>query len=181
MHHQESYQSPELHTAHLILRPVQLSDAADMFIQRTDPVVNRYVPIKPPAEISEVTALITKIIIDTAARKSDFWIITNKDGKYMGIVCLWNYNWEANTAELGFVLLQHAWNKGYATEAVGEALAFAKKTLPFTRIEGWTHQQNFGAQKVMQKNNMQRDLPAEAEIDPNSDGAEMQIWVLQKR
>ena len=178
MNHQEPYRSPVLHTANLILRPIQIADAPDMFLQRTDPIVNKFVPIKPPADIDEVITLINTIITGTADRKSDFWTITNKEGLYMGSVCLWNYNWEHQTAELGFVLLQHAWHKGFVTEAVQEALSFAKTTLPFTRIEGWTHKENYGAQKVMQKNGMHRDMQAEAQIDPESEEAVLQIWVL---
>lgn len=175
----DNYVSPTIFTDRLILRNPSLNDAFNMFLQRTDAEVNQFVPMTPPKDPSEVETLLRTIIHNTSTGISDYWIITDKQNTYLGSICLWNYNYKSNTAELGFVLIKNAWNHGYATEAIERVITFAMEKLPFTIIEGWTHHQNFAAQHAMQKNGFLRNMEAEKNIDQSSPDADMQIWTLK--
>lgn len=71
------------------------------------------------------------------------------------------------TAELGFWLGEHYWNRGIATEAVKEFCAYCFEELQMNRISARVFEENISSTKVLQKAGFQFQCVLRKEIIKN--------------
>lgn len=83
---------PILTTERLILRKISIDDDQAIYLQRSSPIVNKYIARVPVADVTEAQAWIARINSNVDAGLSVNWAITLKDsGNFIGLICLWNF------------------------------------------------------------------------------------------
>jgi ribosomal-protein-alanine N-acetyltransferase len=125
-----------LHTERLLLRPLTLSDAPDLYEMRSDPRVMRYHSSTPWQSVELAQALIARD--QTAMAEGEyarFGIQRRSDGKFLGSCGLFNLDQQCRRAEIGYELNFSAWGFGYMHEALVRLIAFGFADMNLNRIE----------------------------------------------
>jgi ribosomal-protein-alanine N-acetyltransferase len=144
---------PILTTERLILRKIVMDDDQAIYLQRSSPVVNKYIARAPVADINDAQLWITRINNNIDAGISVNWAITLKDsGTFIGLICLWNFSEDRTIAETGYELSPDYYGKGYMNEALKSVLEYGFTNLNLTTIKAYTHMENSGSRKLLEKN-----------------------------
>ena len=143
---------PTLNTERLILRPMCVGDAADMFdyAQRED--VTTYLLWSPHQSISYTREYLK--YIETRYDAGDFYdwaVIERASGKMIGTCGFTRIDTPNNAGEIGYVLNPEFHGKGYGTEAASEALKFGFDVIGLHRIEAKFMEGNVASLRVMDK------------------------------
>ena len=141
---------PVLETERLTLREPVLSDAADIFVFRSDPVVQRY-NSKPMVDISEVRELIEQHRAIYLRQDGIVWAVTLKgQDAVIGLVGFSNWSYH-NRAMLGYDLAHVYWGQGIGSEAVREIIRFGFERMGLNRIEAETIEDNHESRRMLEK------------------------------
>lgn len=70
------------------------------------------------------------------------------DGKIIGSVCIWNFNYETEVAELGYSLFSNR-GKGFMTEAIKEVERYGFDELGLKKIEAFTNIKNTPSRNLL--------------------------------
>ena len=143
---------PLLTTERLVLRRVTVNDDKEIFFQRSDKSMNKYVGNALAQTIDDARAWMGKIdtIIDTNEGIS--WGVTLKgDDKLVGGFCYWNWEKEQEKAEIGFSIYPQHQNKGLMQEILQTGLKFGFEYMGLKTIEAYTHLENAASIKVLEK------------------------------
>lgn len=135
-----------IETERLILRPIILEDATDVFEWVSDPVVNRYLPYALYTDIEQVKEWI-KSIQDA---DNEFAFYVKEIDKVIGTGGI-SYNQESKKYELGYNINQKFWGKGYATEAAKAMIKWAYDTLGAREFSAEFATDNVASGKVLEK------------------------------
>lgn len=143
---------PTLNTERLILRPMCVGDAADMFdyAQRED--VTTYLLWSPHQSISYTREYLK--YIETRYDAGDFYdwaVIEKSSGRMIGTCGFTRIDTPNNAGEIGYVLNPEFHGKGYGTEAASEALRFGFDVIGLHRIEAKFMEGNVASLRVMDK------------------------------
>ncbi|MGI8915287.1 MAG: GNAT family N-acetyltransferase [Chloroflexota bacterium] len=147
---------PTLETPRLVLRPIRLSDAGDIFVFASDPAVARYTTWPPHPTVAATEASVRDLLHRYAQSLVGPWgIVHRDDGKVIGS-CGFAYvmAWHGR-AEIAYALSQAYWGQGLMPEAVRAVLGFGFQTLQLNRIEARCEVENVASERVMQKLGMQ--------------------------
>lgn len=144
---------PVLETERLILRAVMPEDAEELFVQRTDKEISRYILRKKtdasPADTLELIKRITKQVEDNEAI---FWIIMLKGAaRPTGTISFWNIWKEDDRAEIGYILHKDFWKMGIMEEAVGAVLKYGFEQMRLKIIEASTHRENIPSRNLLER------------------------------
>jgi len=173
---------PHLTTERLLLRKLSLDDAEEIFVLRSDDVVNKYLDRPKTNDIDEAIAFINKVNIGVANDNWLYWVICFKDNpKLIGTICLWNLNEEENKAEVGYELNPEYQGKGIAKEALSCIIKFGFSTMHLDKIEAYTHKENLASTRLLEKFNFTRDPHEESKIDFNVENPNTVVYSLFKR
>ena len=96
------------------------------------------------------------------------WIIRETDtGNDIGLISICTRDREKLTAETGFILLEAAKGKGYATEALTCIMNFAATTYGFQKFTAVCSEEHFASRRVLEKAGMTLDkiVPDSTEIN----------------
>lgn len=147
---------PRLETDRLILRPLQMKDAADMYAYARDPQVSRHVLWDAHRSIWETRRFLR------FARKQyrkgypgSFAIEWKDGGRMIGTIGFMWINPEYKSGEVGYSLSREWWNRGIMTEALEATLKFGFEQLKLNRIEAQHETENPASGKVMAHCGMQ--------------------------
>ena len=120
----EGTDEKEIETARLLLRPLTINDAQDMFEWVSDPIVNRYMPYSVYHDVEKVKEYIASLEEDA----NEFAFCLKDTGKVIGAGGI-SFTPERNAYELGYNLNRKYWGKGYATEAAKALIRWAHDEL----------------------------------------------------
>lgn len=113
-----------------------MSDAAQIFQLRCDPVHNRYINRPLAGSIEDAHTYIRNIEEKANHKQIYFWAITIKPfPELAGTVMFLNYDAAKRTAELGYELLSVHQGKGIMYEAIAGVLNFAAQHLQLKHID----------------------------------------------
>ena len=127
---------PTLAGARLRLRPLRSDDADDLFALHSDPRVMRYWSHVPWTAREQSVARIAQLARDRANAEFYTWATTIEGAdRLVGTVSLFAINRTHRRAEIGYALAPSSWGRGYATDALRLAIAFAFETLDLARLE----------------------------------------------
>lgn len=141
---------PELQTARLTLRQVNVSDAEFIHFMRTDPIVNQHVKRQPTLNISDAKNFIRLRHEDFKNKSAIYWSITIKSsGRMIGSLSIWHIDISKGQAELGYDLHPTSQGQGYMFEAAKAALEFGFAKMRLNRIIAITSPPNLASQKVL--------------------------------
>lgn len=141
-----------LETERLILRPWRLEDAADMYAYAKNPNVGPNAGWKPHESVEESKAILESWI---HSDEEDIWAIVPKEtGRACGSIGLHQDERRPgvpNCRELGYVLGQEQWGKGYMTEAAKAVLRYGFEELGLELIAVRHHLHNQRSRRVIEK------------------------------
>ena len=142
-------------TERLLLRPLNETDAAEMFKNWTwDERVARYCRWHPHKSIEETKQLLKMYKSQTEKGFDYRWGITLRDGNdLIGVIDVIDLSEDKKTAEIGYNLAYDYWNNGYATEALGGVINNLFNN-GVDRIISKHHIDNPDSGRVMEKCNM---------------------------
>lgn len=113
-----------IETQRLILRPLTVADAPDVFEWVGDPEVNRWMPYPLYESVDQARAWIARL----RPEDHEFGFQLRDGGKVIGAGSV---KWveEQRAGELGYNLNRAWWGRGYATEAAKALLGWARDAL----------------------------------------------------
>jgi len=150
------YSLPALTTKRLVLRPVRMSDAQDLYEFSRDPEVARHVLWEAHRSIHQTRSYIRFLLKQYRnGQPSSFVIELIPERKVVGTIGFMWIQRENRSAEVGYSLSRQYWNQGIMTEALGLVLAFGFERLNLNRIEAQHESDNPASGRVMQHVGMQ--------------------------
>jgi [ribosomal protein S5]-alanine N-acetyltransferase len=172
---------PECSTERLQLRHLKAEDAPQIFLLRSDEMVNRFINRERAVSINDAVAFINKIKVITDKNEGLFWAISTKEtGQLMGTICFWNLVPEKASAEIGYELLPEFQGKGFMQEAISIVIEHGFETAGFNVIEAVPRADNDRSVKLLIKNNFIRDTEAEKTFTDEERAANLVIYSLRK-
>ncbi len=142
---------PTLETERLILRPLTLEDASDVFAYASEPEVALYVPWEAHRSLEDSRDFIASLVERARRGEPDTWgIVDRSSGRMIGSIRL-EYRPTHAQASVGYVLGRRHWNRGLTTEAVRAVLRFGFKEVGLNRISAVCHVENAASERVMRK------------------------------
>lgn len=170
---------PALTTDRLVLRRLHEQDAPEIFLLRSDPVVNKYLDRPKAHSIDDALVFIRKINTAIDAGTSLYWTISLKDSREpAGAICLWNFTEEEGKAEIGYELLPQFHGKGIMQEAIAAVIQYGFEKLKLKKLEACTVKQNIHSIRILQRNDFKRDPEAESKLEGDKESEEMVIYSL---
>jgi len=149
-----------LETKRLILRPIEMSDASDLFELNKNPNVHKYLWQKPEQDIDESIKVIEYVQRQYKENNiGRFATILKETGEFIG----WTgikfvndhvENGNTNFYDYGYRLDEKFWNKGYATEATQFWLDYGFKEMKIEVMNAYTHSENGASNHILQKAGM---------------------------
>jgi RimJ/RimL family protein N-acetyltransferase len=142
-----------IETPRLILRGWRDEDYEPFAALNADPEVMRHFPATHTRSESDALANMNRMHIDDHGW--GLWAVERKlDQAFLGFVGLANPrlpNPMHGQTEIGWRLAQHAWGRGYASEAARASLDFGFNELGLAEIISFTATENLRSQAVMQR------------------------------
>ena len=141
-----------LRTNRLHLRPVDLSDAEDLFLARGDPAAMRYWDWPEQKSVAEVEDIIRAHAPEIRGGRTKWWVVaTSVGGPAIGECDLSEIDHHHRRAEVGFLFLRAHWGQGYALEAMRAVVAHAFETLRLERLWPRCHNGNHASMRLLEK------------------------------
>jgi ribosomal-protein-alanine N-acetyltransferase len=143
---------PTLETDRLILRGMKVSDAADMFDYARRPQVTEYLLWTSHGDIAHTREYLT--YIGQRYRTGDFFdwaVVYRENGRMIGTCGFTSFDYQADAAEIGYVLNPDFGGQGLATEAVRRVLDFGFGQMALHRIEARFMQGNDRSLRLMER------------------------------
>lgn len=151
---------PIIETERLLLRPIALADAPDIFEYASNPRVSRHVPWSTHHSIADSESFITAHVLSNYEKHiPEPWGITVKelDNKIVGTVgCRW-LSQSVKSMDLGYILAEPLWGRGITTEAAHATLTWVYSNCGVNRIQARCQQENIASARVMEKLGMKRE------------------------
>lgn len=160
-----------IETERLILRTLAAGDFDVWMKHMNTPAVREY--LGGLEEAHDVEAAFARGEASQAKEGFSFWFVAKKEcGKLIGICGLKRV--DAQTApeqmigdmEIGWIIREDEWGKGYASEAASASLDYAFETLDAPHVVALTSESNLASWRMMEKLGMDRRTELEFE-DPD--------------
>ncbi len=146
---------PVLETERLILRPLRMADAKDLFAYAQDPQVSRHVLWHAHTSISHSRQFIREVRRQyRSGFPSSFAIEWKAEKKMIGTIGYMWINPDFHSCEIGYSLSRAYWNRGIMTEALKEVIRYTFETMRINRIEAMYEVDNPASGRVMEKAGM---------------------------
>jgi ribosomal-protein-alanine N-acetyltransferase len=148
-----------LETERLVLREVELDDAAEMQLYAGDPEVCRFMIWGPNTAEQTRAFCASQLDVQRARDRRDFElaVIEKASGELVGGVGLRVRNTVQREGDVGYVLRRDRWGRGLVPEAVTAALRFGFGVLGLHRIWATADARNVQSTRVMEKVGMRRE------------------------
>ena len=170
---------PELATEHLLLRPLVMRDARDIFAYASDPEVARYVLWDPHTSLADTRSYIRYMRgLYRRGLPSSWGVELRETGRVIGTVGFMWYSSQNLSAEVGYSFAREHWNRGYATEALRAALCSAFASIPLNRVEAQHDVRNPASGRVMEKCGMKMEGVLRQRIKNKGELADVALWAI---
>ena len=144
---------PTLTTERLTLRQLLESDMQEIFLLRSNPLINKFLDRKPSETVEDALNFIRNINNNELL----YWAITHTlIGNLIGTICLFDFLSELNKCEIGYELLTDYQGQGIMSEAANKIIEFAVHTLGLKTIDAFTHIDNQSSTKLLQNFNFEK-------------------------
>lgn len=154
---------PVLTTQRLTLRQVSVSDVHEIFLLRSDTLVNKYLNRKKSKTLQDALEFIEGIHKSSLS----YWAIVEKEHeKLIGTICLFDISAALKKCEIGYELLTPYQRKGMMREAAEKVIEYALHTLGLETVEAYTHQDNQSSINLLEELNFKSIDSVEAKNSP---------------
>lgn len=146
---------PTLETERFVLRKLSMDDTDDMYEYACRSDVTEYLTWSPHAEKAYTFEYLS--YLQKRYKTGDFfdWAVVCRDtGKMIGTCGFTRFDFQNDSAEVGYVINPEFHGRGIATEALGRVIRFGFENLALNRIECRFIPQNTASRRVMEKNGM---------------------------
>ncbi len=149
---------PTITNERLLLRKIELSDAKDLFILRSDERMMKYLD-RPRAQTIEDAEKLIQVFEDNRIKNEGInWGITLKgDSRLLGTICFWKLQLENERSEIGYMLHADFHQKGIMQEAMTAVLNYGFTDLKLHSVEANVNPENIASIKLLEKNNFVRE------------------------
>lgn len=142
-----------LESERLVLKEISMLDVSFLFKIRNNVENNKYIGRKK-SSLEEVNQFVIDRIADFKEKKGITWMIYDKEARQnIGSICLWNFDFENNVAEIGYELAPEFQGNGFMQEALSKVINFGFNELNLQTIEAFTDQNNQSSINVLLKYN----------------------------
>lgn len=141
-------QWPCVETKRLILRPVSLADAKEMYLYASDLENTRFV-FPTNKSFEETKANIARIYLANPLGK--YGIERKETGQFIGTFDFHHFKEDVRVSEIGYCLNKQFWNQGYITEAGQSLFRLAFDIFGLNRIVASHDKENPASGQVMKK------------------------------
>ena len=150
---------PVLETESLVLRPMEMHDAKNIYSYASDPEVSRYVLWEPHRRLSDTRSYIRYVRrLYRRGLPSAWAVVLKKDRSVIGSIGFVGYSTAHGSAEVGYSFARRHWNQGYATQALRAVIQSAFSRIgALYRLEAQHDVRNPASGKVMEKSGMTRE------------------------
>lgn len=148
-----------IETPRLLLRPLTLDDAADMFDYASDPEITRYVTWNAHRTIADSESMIRTYAFENYKNRepAPLGIILKETKKLVGTVDLMAVSPRWRVEELGYTIGRAYWNRGYMSEAAQAMIHHGFKERGLVRIQARLITFNLPSMRVLEKCGMLRE------------------------
>ncbi len=151
---------PILVTDRLVLRQLETTDDAAIFMHRNDDMVNTYLDDFRHVTIEQTRAFIDRVQKEIATGKTILWVITEKGSDaFIGTICFWNISQAGDKAETGYTLDSRFHRMGYMHEALVRIIDYGFNTMHLNTIEAYTHEHNNHSIQLLLRNHFKQGTP----------------------
>jgi len=152
------YGLPTLTAKRMVLRPVRMNDAQDLYEFSRDPEVARHVLWDAHRSIHQTRGYIRFLLKQyRSGQASSFVIELIPERKVVGTIGFMWIQRENRSAEVGYSLSREYWNQGIMTEALRMVISFGFDRLNLNRIEAQHESDNPASGRVMHNAGMRRE------------------------
>lgn len=143
---------PNLETEHFNLRKINENDIAAIFNYGSNPNVSKQVSWETHQTVADTRVFVDMIVEGYEQGTKALWGMELKStGKLVGTIDFVTIQERHRKAEIGYVLSEDCWGKGYMTEATRRIIAFGFEELQLERIQARCFVENEGSARVMEK------------------------------
>ena len=177
-----SLTTPTLHTARLLLRPFNDSDADALFALHSNTTVLRYWDAPPWSERVRAERFIAACgRMAEEGNGARLAMDRVSDKAFIGWCGLTRWNPEFRSTSMGFCLDDAAWGHGYATEAARALLQWAFDTLEMNRVQAETDTRNTASARVLEKLGFVREGTLREDCVVNGEVSDSWVYGLIRR
>lgn len=170
---------PALYTQRLVLRPVRMSDAQDLYEYSRDTEVARHVLWEAHRSIHQTRAYIRYLLRQyRSCAPGTFAIALRETGKVVGTIGFMWVQSENRSAEVGYSLSRDYWNRGLMSEALKAVLAFGFGQLHLNRIEAQHECDNPASGHVMRNAGMKHEGTLRQRIYNKGRFADVELYAI---
>jgi ribosomal-protein-alanine N-acetyltransferase len=149
---------PVIHTERLVLREITEDDLPEIFYQRSDSQMMKYVDRVPARSLEDAAEFLGKIKTFQSTNEGITWGITLKnEPRLIGNMGIWRIEKEHHRAEIGYALHLSHQSKGYASEALKAILHYGFHTMQLHSMEANVNPGNAASIKLLERNNFVRE------------------------
>ncbi len=136
----------------VLLRPLAVSDAEEMFAYASDPQVTHFLPWEPAPSADAVRPFLAEQVGRRKRGESmGFAIVDLVTNRMVGSTDLMDLRTQRGQAEIGYLLARPCWGQGIMTEAASLTAAYGFRELNLGRLIAWADQENWGSRRVLEK------------------------------
>lgn len=149
---------PVQETARLILRPMRMSDAGDIYAYSKDPEVARHVLWEAHRSLLDSRSYLRFILRQyRRGEPSSYAIVLKETNRVIGTIGWMSYSEEIACTEVGYSLAREQWDKGLMSEALECVISLSFQRLTVNRVEAMHETDNPASGRVMEKCGMRRE------------------------
>lgn len=139
---------PVLTTERLTLRQLSDNDVQEIFLLRSDTIINKYLNREPSKTLKEALEFIEKI----KEHSLSYWAIAQKGSeKLIGTICLFDVSEKLRKCEIGYELLTEYQGKGIMREAAKKIIEYSIQMLGLRTIDAYTHKDNQSSTNLLKE------------------------------
>jgi ribosomal-protein-alanine N-acetyltransferase len=143
---------PSLETARLLLRPLGVADAPDVFRYASDVEATRFMIFPRHRAIAEADAFARRCAQCWQDGSAFPWAISRHDTReFIGAIEL---RIKPPKADFGYILCRPHWRQGYASEAAAAVVAWAIAQPEIYRVWATCHPDNTASARVLEKSGL---------------------------
>lgn len=137
----------------ICFKALSTNDVQEIHNYASDVEVSRFIGWNLMHNLSETSMFIEEMLRREQAGTHIYAsVVLKSTQEIIGTVMMFNFDKEANKAEVGYVFHRDHWGKGYGTESVALLCDFAFESLKIHKLYASVVDANIGSARILEKN-----------------------------
>ncbi len=172
---------PNLESERLILRKLELTDASDVQLIRSDEKVMIYMDSERHKTIQFSENFISENLKMYKEKTGIFWAIIEKStSRFIGDFAFFKIDHKNSRTEIGYTLKPEFWKKGFMKEAMLRIFNFGFEDLNLHSLEANINPENDNSRAILTKMGFQKEAYFRENYFYNGDYLDSEIYSLLK-